>query len=186
MLNWTLAAAYRAQGNGLIERTHRTIKRMAARSGRTVEEMTFWYNSTKGERPASPYEMLFAAKPRRPGIANRRQEIPHKLLLREMTPGRDLSTIPFTVGDLVYLKCDSDRPWSGPHRVTGLHSRVSVLLDEERVPRHISHIRRVPVAPSSASAHFVFSDGDESQDGQNDGASSDEQDRQNDAARQGR
>ena len=45
---------------------------------RTVEEMTFWYNSTKGERPASPYEMLFAAKPRRPRIANRCQEILRK------------------------------------------------------------------------------------------------------------
>ena len=57
------------------------------------------------------------------------------------------------------------------------------------MPWHISHIRHVPVAPPSASTHFIFSDGDddddESQDGQNDGASSDEQDRQDDATCQG-
>ena len=36
------SCAYRAQGNGLVERVHRTIKRMVARSGRGVAEMVFW------------------------------------------------------------------------------------------------------------------------------------------------
>ena len=82
--------------------------------------------------------MLFAAKPRRLGIANRRQEILRNWGAQTAEGNdtrRDFEHNPFTVGDLVYLKCDSrcDRPWSGPHHVTGLHSRVSVLLDEERV-----------------------------------------------------
>ena len=62
------SCAYRAQGNGVVECVHHTIKRMVARSGRSVDEMTFWYNATKGERPASPYEMVFRASPRMPGV----------------------------------------------------------------------------------------------------------------------
>ena len=69
------SCAYRAQGNGLVERVHRTIKRMVTRSGRSVEEMTFWFNATQGERPASPFEMVFGAKPRMPGVTAKRQEV---------------------------------------------------------------------------------------------------------------
>ena len=38
--------AYKHAGNGIVERNHRTIKRMVARSGRGVEDMVFWYNNT--------------------------------------------------------------------------------------------------------------------------------------------
>jgi hypothetical protein len=36
--------AHRPSGNGIVERNHRTIKRMAARSGGSVLDMVFWYN----------------------------------------------------------------------------------------------------------------------------------------------
>ena len=38
--------AYRPAGNGIVERCHRTIKRMAARSQRDPLDMVFWYNFT--------------------------------------------------------------------------------------------------------------------------------------------
>jgi len=85
------SCAYRSKGNGLIERIHRTIKRMVARSGRSVEEMTFWYNATKGERIASPYEMMFVAKSRMPGVTEKRQEI------RRIQPDANVSSV---VGDI--------------------------------------------------------------------------------------
>ena len=37
-------AAYRASGNGVVERHHRTVKRMAARAGTSVLEAAFYYN----------------------------------------------------------------------------------------------------------------------------------------------
>ena len=40
------SCAYRPSGNGIIERNHRTIKRMASRSGNSVQDMVFWYNNT--------------------------------------------------------------------------------------------------------------------------------------------
>ena len=73
MVKADFSCAYRPQGNGLVERVHRTIKRMVARSGRSVGEMTFWYNATRGERLTSPYEMVFGAKPRMPSVLDRRQ-----------------------------------------------------------------------------------------------------------------
>ena len=41
--------AYRPAGNGIVERCHRTIKRMATRSNADVLDMVFWYNVTPKE-----------------------------------------------------------------------------------------------------------------------------------------
>ena len=54
---------------------------------------------------------------------------------------------PFMVGDKVYLrpssgKCDVE--WTGPHIVTRINSSVSVVIDDDRISRHISHLRLVP------------------------------------------
>ena len=158
---WAIRAvfscAYRAQGNGLVERVHRTIKRMVARSGRSVEEMTFWYNVTQGERSASPYAMVFGAKPRMPGVTDGRQEVertwPRMPCRVDGTQFDEVTSNPFVVGDQVFLKSGSrcDIPWTGPHRVTGVKSNVSITLDGSDVPRHVSHVRRVPV-PQAAVA----------------------------------
>lgn len=158
---WNIKAdfscAYRAQGNGLVERVHRTVKRMVARSGRSVEEMTFWYNATRGEQPASPFELLFGAKPRMPGVTDKRQEVQRTWDAPEVQQAAantrvDIERNPFVVGDQVFLKQDSrcDRPWSGPHRVTDIKSSVSVALNGSDIPRHVSHIRRVPVSRAVA------------------------------------
>lgn len=144
------SCAYRAQGNGLVERVHRTIKRMVARSGNSAEAMTFWYNVTKGEQAASPFEQVFAATPRKPGIIDKRQEVERTWTTPRVEPMDDTRSgivdNPFVVGDLVYLKRDGrcDQPWSGPHRVSEVRSSVGVVLNDDGVSRHVSHLRRVP------------------------------------------
>ena len=175
---WAIKAdyscAYRAQGNGLIERIHRTIKRMVARSGRSIEEMAFWYNATRSERSASPFEMMFGAKPRMPGVTDRRQEVertwPATLQAANDTRS-DVERNPFVVGDQVFLKTDSrcDKPWSGPHRVTEIRSSVSVALDGLDIPRHVSHIRRVPVPCGAGAEQPLAGDTDDELDDVEDG-----------------
>lgn len=55
-----LSSAYRPQGNGVVERSHRTVKRAARRLGRSVEEAVFWMNNTKGgSKMRSPFELSF-------------------------------------------------------------------------------------------------------------------------------
>ena len=116
------SCVYQAQGNGLVEHIHRTIKQMVARSGNSVETMTFWYNATKGGWPASPYEQVFAARPRAPGVADRWQEVERTWLAHQTNAQDDTRSgaifNEFVVGDRVYLKPSDgrcDRPWSGPH-----------------------------------------------------------------------
>ena len=41
------SCAYRPQGNGMIERAHRTVKRTIVRAGISAKEATFWLNNTR-------------------------------------------------------------------------------------------------------------------------------------------
>ena len=55
----------RPSGNGIVERNHRTIKRMAARSKGSIQEMVYWYNLTPKEGlndESSPSSQLFNYK----------------------------------------------------------------------------------------------------------------------------
>ena len=153
------SCAYRAQGNGLVERVHRTIKQMVARTGQSVEEMTFWLNATTDECPVSPFKMIFAAKPPLPSVMGQQHEMegtwPAELTEEICDTRKDVATNPFVVGDSVYLKQGSrcDQPWSGPHRVTCVTSSVGVVLDGDGIPWHVSHIRRVPKVGAVSSEH---------------------------------
>ena len=151
----TLTCAYRHQGNP-VERVHRTIKRSVQRSNRSVEEAVFWLNNTRAGKTLSPHEQVFAATPRKPGVSHDRVFIDRCIFENFTEVNNSHSTQnhyhnteqnPYFVGDIVYLrppagKCDVE--WSGPHYVTDIRSRVSVVLDEDGISRHISHIRRVP------------------------------------------
>jgi hypothetical protein len=148
-----LACAYRSKGNGKVERVHRTIKRAVKRTEGSVDEAVFWYNSTCGENPTSPFEMVFGVRPRKPGVSNERIEVPRTSPSESERPTvptyHDLDRNPYMVGDQVYLRPPSGRcdvEWSGPHRVTSVRSSVSVELGDDGVSRHISHVRLVPVS----------------------------------------
>jgi ribonuclease HI len=144
-----LSSAYRPQGNSVVERVHRTVKRVARRGSKTVDEAVFWVNNTRGNKSYTPYEIVFSASSRKPGISEYRVDCDRPVLSGEDDDESyyDTDRNPFAVGDLVYLRPPSgrcDELWTGPHRVTGVKSRVSVELDADGVARHISHIRLVP------------------------------------------
>lgn len=153
-INHELSCAYRSRGNAVVERSHRTIKRGAKRGGRTVEEAVFWYNVTRGHHESSPYESVFAAKSRKPWSGSIRTEVERSPpAVRQSATSvlddcyHDLDRNPFVEGDQVYLRdplgrCDTE--WSGPHRVTEVRSGVSVVINDDGVSRHVSHLRFVP------------------------------------------
>ena len=132
----------------MVERVHRTIKRTAMRSGKSVSEAVFWINNTRGMADTSPYELVFCASSRRPGITSDRVEIARPTLKCTSTSTyADIDRNPFSVGDRVYLKTPQGRcddVWSGPHTVTDIRSNVSVEVGGDGVSRHVSHLRHVP------------------------------------------
>jgi transposase InsO family protein len=70
------SCAYRPQGNGICERNHRTIKRMATRSGRYILEMLLWYNATTHDTTGkAPYEVVFSPRGRLPFVRDFREEL---------------------------------------------------------------------------------------------------------------
>lgn len=86
------SCAYRAAGNGIVERNHRTIKRMAVRSGGRIEDMVFWYNDTPDENGNIPAAAMYGYNIRLPTVSNMN------------ATSRDTSCNPYNVGDSVYIK----------------------------------------------------------------------------------
>ena len=124
------SCAYRASGNGIIERHHRTIKRMMARSGGGVQEMLYWYNfspKADGLVPAQGVYMYDSnGSPDTTGNSFK---------------SRDTSLNPYKAGDIVYVKPRNFRcttPWK-IGTVTALVSNTAVKVDS--MTRHISDIR---------------------------------------------
>ena len=145
------SCAYRPQGNGISERNHRTIKTMAARSANSIEECVFWYNTTSGVKQIPPYNIMFHSCSRLPGVLKDRtlvcKDTPDLMKESpELDEHRHPHRNPFVPGDSVYLRTDGrcDSEWSGPHRVTRIISDVSLEVNSDDIPRHISHVKRVP------------------------------------------
>ena len=126
----TFRCAYRPQGNGIVERNHRTIKRMAARTGKNILEMVHWYNITPrdgGREESVPSSRLYSYKWR--CLAKEEKEEKHDAL-------SDLS-----VGEEVFVKppgakCSTE--WS-IGVVSGLGDRGTVEIDG--IPRNANDIR---------------------------------------------
>ena len=127
--------AYRAEGNGVVERNHRTIKRMAARSNNSVLDMVHWYNTTP------KYGTNSCTAP---------ASMTYKYSLRVPTSSKE-STIAiedvdnrYKIGDEVFVKPPVSRcttPW-GKGVVTEINSDNNVEVNG--IPRHVADLRRVP------------------------------------------
>lgn len=125
--------AYRPEGNGIIERHHRTIKRMAQRCGSCPLRMVFWYNLApkKGVHDSTaPSRELYSYKWRHPFVKFSRE-----------TP--KLDGLRYSVGDDVLVKppgakCTST--WKRG-RVTKINSSNNIEVNG--IPRHPLDIRRV-------------------------------------------
>lgn len=147
--------AHRASGNGIVERVHRTIKRMAARSGSSVLDMTYWYNIAPKERVLTdsiPAENLFTYEWRVPRSYDRSRGID------QLVPG-------YWVGQRVFVKpgqsgCTTVWPEG---RITRVVSSLQVEVDG--VPRHVADVRPVPMEdadepPASAQGSDMDDEGD--------------------------
>lgn len=127
-------AAYRPSGNGIVERHHRTIKRMAARTGETPLCAVHWYNflPLNVHQPNSaPHRQLFRRRWRNPLLP------PEGLRLRTAATGD------FVEGDTVFVKPPGARcttPW-GRGTVTAVTEEGAVEVDG--IHRHVSDLRRV-------------------------------------------
>lgn len=148
-------AAYAPGGNGIVERTHRTIKRIAERGQISPELATYWFNMMprKGlDDGTVPSSQLFKYEWRPP------YRIDHTAI--------DCGNTGFSVGDEVWVKptvpsCTTK--WRSG-RVTGTQSKHVVLVDG--MPRHVRDIRkrrgRLVDCDRSATDDDDFADGDDS------------------------
>jgi hypothetical protein len=121
--------AYRPAGNGVVERNHRTVKRMAARSNADPLDMVYWLKNSPKEGidvDTVPAGQIYTYDQLRP-----REAVVHQ--------GNDLH-----VGDAVFVKpplCKCTTVWP-VGTVTGVQSTLKVEVDG--VPRHIADVRAVP------------------------------------------
>ena len=128
--------ANRPSGNGIVERCHRTIKRMAARSGNRIEDMVAWYNATPNSGGIIPASTVFAQQRRLPLPINFADRFPE---IREIENNAELH-----VGDAVFVKPANSRCTTQWRRavVDGFRRPHQVLIDG--VPFHVSHVRLAP------------------------------------------
>jgi hypothetical protein len=155
--------AYRPAGNGIVERHHRTIKRMAARSNADPLQMVYFYNVTPKTGTSSesvPANELHRYSWRLFG-ADEQREIPEvESRCRE--------------GDLVYVKppaarCTTTWPVG---RVTGVQTATRVEVDG--VPRHVADLRLVPrESDADESDASDADDGDADESAEESGAEAD-------------
>lgn len=125
--------AYAASGNGIVERCHRTVKRIAARMQCSIAEAAYWYNVSpkNGADPATaPANELYGYEVRVRGIDPVAADEPRR------TAG------PYQVGDAVWVKPPGSRCHSrfAIGTVTGVVSDLSVEVDG--MPRHVRDLRR--------------------------------------------
>lgn len=124
------SCAYRASGNGIVERNHRTIKRIAARCGGGIYDATYWYNNTPDAEGNIPAQSLYNYKSKLPNFAS------HEYGVKSAPVAN-----PFAVRDYVYVKpanakCTTVWPVG---QVTKLISNTTVEVNG--VNRHVSDLR---------------------------------------------
>lgn len=131
--------AHRPSGNGIVERIHRTVKRMAARAKGDPVEMAFWYNLAplNNKAGSAPSARLFRNWWRYPTAP-----IPG--------PGQSSNDDDdlFNIGDKVVVKPSQTVPCTSSWRsatVTG-KGRDSTSVEIDGLPRHIADVRRLPPA----------------------------------------
>ena len=109
--------AGREQGNGIVERVHRTIKRIAARSRISIQEACFWFNASSGPGgQPSAMEKVFTYEWRYPMRERECQQEP---------------TCRYQIGDIVWVKSRNNRcdtQWN-QGVVTGIKSNYTIEVN---------------------------------------------------------
>ena len=130
--------AYVPSGNGIVERCHRSIKRIAARKECSISEAVYWYNITPKDntsQSSAPANMIYRYLTRVKGI----DEVP--------STTRKQSQTRYKVGDKVWVKDPRARCTTKykTGSVTEVTSPQSIVVDG--MPRHVKDLRPV-VRPS--------------------------------------
>lgn len=148
--------AYRPSGNGIVERIHRTVKSRAARSGRSPEEIAFWYNMTPrvGAGGTVPSAELHRYDWRNPDTEP------------QQGPNYDAAGHRYAVGDMVFVKppnarCTTRWPCG---IVTDLPSDAVVEVD--CTPRHVADCRPANLEEDDAIAEVEAVDDEAAVDGE--------------------
>ena len=123
--------AYITAGNGIVERSHRTIKHIATRTRCSVMEAVYWYNVTpKDDVSAStaPANVIYSYLARIKGID-------------VILPPDDVGPSSYKVGDSVWVKIPHGRCTTqfGKGTIMGVYSPHSVLVDG--TPYHVKDVR---------------------------------------------
>ena len=146
-IEWKVNTIFRCvnkpSGNGIVERNHRTVKRMASRSGRPILEMVFWYNFAPKDGTheiSTPSSGIYSYKWRCPEMVDDNK-----------VGAEDEGAVP--VGTKLFVKPPDARctsRWSSGE-VTG-KGQTSNSIEVDGLPRHISDVRLDPspavVSPS--------------------------------------
>ena len=137
--------AYEASGNGIVERSHRSIKTMVERSHFSVEEAIYWYNVTPKDdctESTAPAARVYRYRMRvRPAVASVSQQpavsrsVPIQRSAARSSGGR------FEIGDAVWVRRRGSRCFTRSELgvVTAVVSDLCVEVDG--VPRHVRNLR---------------------------------------------
>lgn len=124
--------AYVPSGNGIVERSHRTIKRIASRKRCSIPEAVYWHNVTPKD-VHSPYTA--------PANAIHKYQIRLKGLDVAITPGAENTLNPFQLGDRVWVK----PPGYRCHTKFGTGVITRIISDQaaevDGMPRHVRDLR---------------------------------------------
>ena len=124
---------YVPAGNGIVERSHCTIKCIATRTWCSVMEAVYWYNGTPKDDASvstAPANIIYSYTTRIRGV--------------DVTlPAEDAGPSSYKVGDSVWVKIPQGRCTTqfGKGTITGVYSPHSVLVDG--TPRHVKDVRPV-------------------------------------------
>ena len=135
-------AAYKPRGNGIVERNHRTVKRMKARRGGTVEAAVQAYNRTpRGPWNAIPAEVMFGRPVTNPIVRKARVDTDSPEAVGQSNQRDDPREL--QAGDRVVVKPPNarcDTRWR-PATITKVNSKWNVEV--EGMPRHAQDVRLV-------------------------------------------
>jgi transposase InsO family protein/predicted aspartyl protease len=130
--------AYRPSGNGIVERNHRTIKRMASRTNSDPLDMVFYYNATP--KDGTDAESVPSTQRYRNGW-----RIPKVMVVESETEGGGGSGgSGYGVGDAVFVKPRDSRCTSRWSMGTVTRENTSTNVEVDGMPRHVADIRPVP------------------------------------------
>ena len=133
--NWGIQlrfrCAYVPSGNGIVERCHRIIKRITARTRCSVMEALYWYNAT-------PKDDAMTSKAPANAIYNYGVRVKGIYIV---TPLGRVDSGPYNAGNAVWVKTPHGRCsiQFKKRMVTGIYSPYLVLING--IPRHIRDIR---------------------------------------------